>query len=294
MPSVRQFSATVLATLLLSLSTLPLAAQSSEPEALQAVRAAVDSEMQANLTDTSIWTYQDHEIVPGKDAAYITIETRQGTLRHMIELNGQPLSPSEAQAETQRIDDYVHDPAAQARARKDGERDDARATEMLKLLPAAFLWSITSETPELLTLDFKPNPGFEPPDMQARVMGTMSGQMVISRDGNRIRTLHGQLTKNILIGFGILAKLYKGGTFDVERRQVGGGHWQITETHVHISGHALLFKSIGQQEDEVKTCWEPSLDNTLEEAAHTLEAQPSDPLARISHLHTPHGNLRVQ
>ena len=29
--------------------------------------------------------------------------------------------------------------------------------------------------------------------------------------------------------------------------------WQITETHVHIGGHALLFKTIGEQEDEVKT-----------------------------------------
>ena len=29
--------------------------------------------------------------------------------------------------------------------------------------------------------------------------------------------------------------------------------WQITETHVHIQGHALLFKTISEQEDDVKT-----------------------------------------
>jgi hypothetical protein len=274
MPDVRRLSAAVLAAFLLSLSTFALAAQSSQPEALQAVRAAVASEMQANLTDTTTWTYQDHEIVPGKDATYITIETRQGSLRRMIELNGQPLSPSAVQAETQRIDDYVHDPSAQARARKNGAHDDAQAAEMLKMLPEAFLWSVFSETPELITLSFKPNPSFDPPDMQAHVMGTMGGQMVIARNGNRIRTLRGQLTNHVLIGLGIVAKLDKGGTFDVERRQVGGGHWQITETHVHIGGHALLFKTIDQQEDEVKTDWAPSPDNTLEEAARTLEAQP--------------------
>jgi len=34
---------------------------------------------------------------------------------------------------------------------------------------------------------------------------------------------------------------------------VGDGHWQITETHVHIQGHALLFKSISEQEDDEKS-----------------------------------------
>ena len=191
----------------------------------------------------------------------------------MIELNGHPLSPSAAAAETRRIDNYVHDPYAQARARKNSAHDDAQAAEMLKMLPDAFLWSKVSETPELITLSFRPNPDFNPPDMQSRVMSAMSGEMMIARDGNRIRTLRGQLSYNVLIGFGLLAKLYKGGTFDVERRQVGEGHWQITETHVHIGGHALLFRTIGQQEDDVKTDWKPSTDDTLQQAAHTLDTQ---------------------
>jgi hypothetical protein len=227
--------------------------------------------MEADHTDLSIWTYRDHDDVPGEDGTYLTIETRHGTLRRRIELNGQPLSPSATEAETRRIDSYVHDPSAQAKAHKNSAHDDA--AEMLKMLPEAFIWSTVSETPEFTTLSFRPNPNFDPPDMQARVMGAMSGEMVIARNGNRIRTLRGHLSYSVLIGFGILAKLYKGGTFDVERRLVGDGHWQITETHVHIGGHALLFKTIGQQEDEVKTDWKPSSDSTLEEAARTLDAQ---------------------
>jgi hypothetical protein len=253
---------------------LPAAvAQNSQPDALVAVRAAVDAEMLASQTDKTIWTYHDHDDTPGQDATYLTIETREGTLRRMIELNGHPLSPQAVQAETARISHYVHDHEAQAKERKNGAHDDAQAAEMLRMLPQAFTWSIVSETPELITLRFEPSADFDPPDMQARVMGEMSGEMVVVRDGNRIRTLRGHLTSNVLIGFGILAKLYKGGTFDVERRQVGGGHWQITETHVHIGGHALLFKSIGQQEDDVKTDWKPSTDETLEEAARSLDAE---------------------
>jgi hypothetical protein len=254
------------------LLAVPARGQSSDPKALAAVRAAVASELSANQTDKSNWMYRDHDSVPGKDAVYQAVETPQGELRRMIELNGKPLSGSAEQEETGRINEYVGDSAAQARARRNGAHDDKQATAMLKMLPDAFLWTPASEEGDLLTLDFRPNPQFNPPDMQARVMGTMAGQMVIARNGNRIRTLKGKLTEDVLIGWGVLGKLNEGGTFDVERREIAPGHWQITETHVHIGGHALLFKTIGQQEDEQKTEWKPSTDATLKEAAHTLGA----------------------
>jgi len=273
MRNASRYSVILLPVLLLSIHPPRVRAQGSQPEALQALRAAVRAEMEANQTDKTIWTYHDHDKTPDEDGTYLTIETRQGTLRRLIALNGQPLSPAAAAAETQRIEDYVHDPSAQAKARKNSAHDGAQATELLNMLPDAFLWSTVSETPEFITLSFKPNPSFSPPDMQSRVMGAMAGEMVIARNGNRIRTLRGQLSYNVLIGFGLLAKMFKGGTFDVERRLVGEDHWQITETHVHIGGHALLFHSIGQQEDEVKTDWKPSQDDTLDQAARTLNAQ---------------------
>lgn len=249
------------------------AAQSSDPAALQAVRAAVDSELNASKTDKSIWMYTERDDTPDHRALYDTIETHQGTLKRMIELNGQRLSGSAEQAEIQRIDHYVHDSSAQAKARRSSAHDDAQATEMLKMLPEAFIWTIASQNNEYTTLRYRPNPDFNPPDMQSRVMGTMGGEMVIARNGNRIRSLRGKLLDDVRIGWGILGKLDRGGSFDVERRMVGDGRWQITETHVHIGGHALLFKTIGQQEDDVKTDWKPSPADTLDEAAHLLTAE---------------------
>jgi hypothetical protein len=110
--------------------------------------------------------------------------------------------------------------------------------------------------------------------MHAEVMGQMAGEMVIVKDGHRIKSLRGKLTSDILIGFGILGKLYKGGTFDVERRHLPGDRWQIDQTHVHINGHVLLFKTIGQEEDDIKTDWRPSPAHTLDEAARLLHAEP--------------------
>jgi hypothetical protein len=245
--------------------------QGSDPSAVQEVRQAVAAELEANRTDKSIWVYRESNDTPEKHAVYIAIETTQGTLRRLIELNGHPLSPQAAATETRRLQNYVNDPSAQAKARRAAEHDGAQAEELLKMLPDAFIWTRGGENGDLLTLNFRPNPNFDPPDMQSRVMGIMAGQLIVSKDGHRIRTLRGRLTDDVRIGWGILGKLDRGGTFDVERRVVGDGRWQITETHVHIGGHALLFHTIGQQEDDVKTDWKPSTAHTLQEAQHQLE-----------------------
>jgi predicted metalloprotease with PDZ domain len=51
--------------------------------------------------------------------------------------------------------------------------------------------------------------------------------------------------------------------------------WVITETHVHITGHALFFKTIGQQEDEVKTEFTQVPQGTTLEQALGMVAAPA-------------------
>lgn len=102
-------------------------------------------------------------------------------------------------------------------------------------------------------------------------MSTMAGQLVVDRVQHRIRTIRGALTQDVNIGFGLLGRLRQGGTFDVERRELTPGLWQITETHVHIDGRALLFKTIGQQQDEINSEFTRVPDTTtLEQAVSML------------------------
>ncbi len=261
-------AAAVFSALLLSVPAVR--AQSSDPAALSAVRAAVQTELNISKVDHSSWDYRDHDVQPGHDAVTDVIETPKGDLHRLLMLNGHPLTGADQANELNRLRAYVNSPEEQARKRKDAAHDDAQARELLGMLPDAFVWAVARETPEEITLHFQPNPAFKPPDMQSRVMGTMAGEMVIAREGDRIKTLRGALTDDVKIGFGIFGKLDKGGTFDIERRKLVPGHWQITETHVHIGGRALLFKSIGTQEDEVKTDWKPSTAATLEAALEQI------------------------
>lgn len=258
------------ALLLPAVGAQAAAGQASEPAAEAAVRAAVSSELKAAQLDHSAWDYRDHDIQPGKDTVSHVIETPKGDLKRLLELNGHPLTGAAELAETQRIRDFVNTPDKQARQRSDGAHDDAQARELLSMLPTAFIWTITGNNAEETVLHYKPNPAFHPPDMQSRVMGTMSGEIVVAHDGDRIKTLRGTLTTDVRIGFGLLGKIDEGGTFDVERREIAPGHWQITSTHVHIGGKALLFKTIGQQEDEVKDDFKPSTAPTLQVAQEQI------------------------
>jgi hypothetical protein len=249
-----------------------VSSQGSETHAKELIRAAVQSELAAAERDHSVWTYRDRNKTADKDAVYEVVDTLQGSVRRMIESDGHPVDSETRQRETERIRDFVHDSSAQAKQHKANVHDDAQAREMLTMLPDAFIWTLKSDTGDLVTLSFRPNSDFHAPDMEARVMGTMAGELTIAKADNRIRTLRGTLSDDVKIGFGVLGKLRQGGTFDVERREVAPHHWEITETRVHIDGRALLFKTIGQQEEDVKFDWKPSTAKTLEEAAKQLGA----------------------
>ncbi len=250
----------------------PLAvAENSDPAALAIVKLASAAELDAAVHDLTPWDYRDHDIEPGKDAVYHVIETPKGDLHRMIELNGKPLTGDAAAKELERLREFVSSVEEQEHRRKIGESDGAQAREFLRMLPTAFVWTIVSENAQSVVLKFHPNADFSPPDSQSRVLGVMAGQMTVARDGSRVVSLRGTLTDDVKFGFGIFGKIDRGGTFNVERRELSPGKWQIVETHVHIGGHALLFKTIGQQEDEVKTDWHLSTAPDLQAALQQIQ-----------------------
>lgn len=244
-------------------------AQTQDPT--QVVQQAVNAELAAARDDHSLWRYLKQEAGGNQ---FMVVETSKGSISRHVTENGHPASAATLKADDDAIRRYVHDPSLQAKQRRDGEHDDKSATQLLNLMPQAFIWKIDSETPDSIHLSYRPNPSFSPPDMESRVMGGMSGTLVVIKEGHRIRTFEGRLGNDVTLGFGLLARLRQGSTFDIERRLVGEGLWEISETHVHISGHALFFKTIGTQEDEIKTRFTPVPPGTTLEQAVVLLDEP--------------------
>lgn len=166
-------------------------------------------------------------------------------------------SAAPLQEQRKDIDSFIHDAGAQARERKDERHDDRQAADLLRLLPKAFLRTNAGTQGGNTILQFKPDPSFHPPSRETWVFAALEGDLEIDTSQHRIASLKGRLIHDVKFGFGILGDLKAGGSFDVERREVGKSEWQITATHVHVHGHALLFKSISEQEDDEKSKFKP-------------------------------------
>jgi hypothetical protein len=219
-------------------------------DAKQIVQQAVQTELAADRDDHSRWLYFEVDRKPRNSVTQWVAETAHGDLDRVLEENSQKLSVADQQ---KKMESFIRDSDEQAKRRKAGQHDDDQATELLKLLPNAFVWTRVGGQGGKTSLHFKPDSMFHPPDREARVFAAMEGDMTVDDAQHRIVSLKGRLIHDVKFGGGLFATLKAGGSFDVERRETGKAIWQITETHVHIEGHALLFKSISEQEDDVKT-----------------------------------------
>jgi hypothetical protein len=246
--------------------------RAQEPK--QIVQQAVNTELAADRNDHSHWIFFEIDRQPKNSVQQWVAETGKGDVTRVLMRNGRPIPPAQ---QTQAIRKFIHDPNAQAKQRQASQHDDQQASAMSKLLPVAFVWTITSKNGQTTTLHFKPDPRFRPPSREARVFAAMEGDMTVDNPQHRIGELKGKLVNDVDFGWGLLGKLQKGGTFSVERRQIGPGIWDITESHIHIQGHALIFKSISEQEDDEKSSFSREPDDvTLEQVASAVMAKPGE------------------
>ena len=148
---------------------LPLHAEDTN----QIVQTAVTTELAAARNDHSLWRYRDEQHIERKTS--IVVQTAEGSVKRLVEKNGQSLTAAEAQAEEARIQSFIHSPEKLAKQKKDGASDDKSAAELLDMLPTAFTWKVANDNGDAITLSFAPNPDFSPPNMQSRVLSAMAG-----------------------------------------------------------------------------------------------------------------------
>ncbi len=244
---------------------------SQSKSAQQLVQQVINNELYANRNDHSHWMYRDADETPTKNVVKIVVQTSQGSVSKAIEINGRPPNAQQRQQDSAQMESMVNDPSVRAKRRKSGAHDDRQAVSLMKMLPDAFLWTEAGESNGEVILHFKPNPAFQPPTYASRVFAAMAGEMVVDPKQKRLKVLSGTLIHPVEFGWGLLGKLEQGGTFRVIHSEVAPGDWEITQTHVHILGHALIFKSISEQEDEVSSNYKRSPASlTLSEAAQML------------------------
>ena len=256
---------------LLGAAFLLLCAAASAQTVQQAVQQAVNTELRDDAQDHTHWLYYEVDLQPGKKVEQWVAETSKGSVKCVVNKNRQKFTKEQQRSA---MDAFVNSPAAQTKQRKSGQHDDRQASRMLRMLPQAFIWTKGETHNGETVYHFKPNPSFTPPSWQARVFAAMAGEMTVANTQHRIVTLKGTLIHDVKFFFGIFGNLQSGGKFEVHREQLAPEVWKITKTHIHIQGHALIFKSISEQEDDAKWKFKRLPDDiTLQQAEKLLLEQ---------------------
>jgi hypothetical protein len=222
------------------------------------VREVIHNEIEAQLRDNSLWCYREHQQADGKPSKTLEVcQTQDGDLERLVAVNGSELNPAQREAEDERIQKLVSHPeqlrAKQKKAREDGEQ----ARNLLKSFPEAFRFHCESESGNLVTLRFRPNPAFRPSTRATQVFHHMEGTLVLDAKQKRLVEINGLLTSEVKFGGGLFGHLDKNGTFLVKQKEVGDGHWDLSFMSVHMNGKALFFKTITVLEEKTLADYRP-------------------------------------
>lgn len=182
-------------------------------------------------------------------------ETADGAVARLVAVNDAPLSTADEQREQARLNQLLSDPGKQRHRKQSQDQDTARALKVLRSLPKAFVYEYAGQVQgsgaPIEKFSFKPNPKFDPPDLETQVLTQMAGEIWVDSAQARVVRLEGRLQQDVDFGWGILGRLYKGGTIRIVQADVGDHQWRIVHFDMKMSARVVFkTKSFDTAEDQ--------------------------------------------
>jgi hypothetical protein len=210
-------------------------------------------------------------------------ETRDGDVARLVAVFDKPLSPGDEQKEQARLDALASDPSRQRHRKQNEEGDASIVFKLLRMMPKAFVYQYaglgTGPSGTVQKFTFKPNPGFDPPDLETQALTSMTGEIWIDAAQERVARLEGHLEQDTDYGWGVLGKLNKGGWIVLEQADVGNRQWRIVRLRMQMSLR-VLFKNKSFDTVEEMTQYAPlPLGLNYVQAIQMLRGAPG-PIAR--------------
>jgi hypothetical protein len=191
--------------------------------------------------------YRYRKVDERGDTTKEVVETKDGNVSRLVAVEGKPLGAEQEQAEVDRLRDLAKHPEMMARRHKNEERDRAQVDRMMKLLPDAFIYQVVATVPcgsgECYRMTYTPNPDWSPPDMEAKVLRGIAGEVLIDAKQERLVKLDADFIEDVDFGF-VLAKMNKGGHVELEQADIGNGVWELTGMTTSLSARILLVKKL--------------------------------------------------
>jgi hypothetical protein len=252
-----------------------LAAQSPGVSPNDLARRVIENELRAEDQDNTHWMFRMETRKPDSGSEVdAVIQTAKGELQFPLLINGHPPARTEQEKAETRIQQLMNNPAAAQKSRKERSEDYSRSHRMLKMLPEAFIYTYGARQGDRVQLNFKPNPRFRSHSFEEEVFHAMDGSLWVDEKQNRLAEMSGHLTHGVKFLGGLLGHLDKGGSFEVKQEPVAPGYWELTVLNVHMTGRALFFKTISEQQQFYRSEFKRVPDNlTLTQADEMLKKE---------------------
>jgi hypothetical protein len=259
----------------------PATPQSGNPtvDPQKIVRDASWNELHSKSPGRS-FRYRQHKVDPKGTTVKEIFETKDGDVARLLEKDGKPLDPEAEQVEMARLNNLLAHPEVQEHRHKKEQEDSARGDEMVRMLPDAFLFTLegTVEGPNgpCYRLKFTPNPAFVPPDREGEVYHGMVGELWVDQAQQRLVKIDAHLISDVNFGWGVLGRLYKGGSILVQNSDVGLHHWETIHMKLQLQGKLLMMKSVDYSTTEDYSDFEVQPQElSYQEAIHLLQQIPA-------------------
>jgi hypothetical protein len=254
-----RFKAGGAAGLLMAVSTGWCAQQAPAVDAKAIVTRAVQHRTDADKEHRMV-EYRYRKVDDRGDTTKEVVETKDGNVSRLVAIGGRPLNTEQEQAEIERLHDLAGHPEMMARRHKNEDRDRAQINRMMAMLPDAFLYKVVAMVPcasgECYKMTYTPNPGWTPPDMEAKVLRGIAGEVLIDTKQERLVRLEANFIQDVDFGL-VLAKMNKGGHVVLEQADIGNGVWELTGMTTNLSVKILLLKRLNLQITEEMSEFRP-------------------------------------
>ena len=225
----------------------------------------------ADRVEQRKWIYQVSRREAGHTLTEEQVDTKDGPLYRLRAIDGTPLNSEQRQQDNARIDRFLHDPSLQSKSKLEHNADEQKLQKLMQLLPQAFLFDYDGVEGDLLRIKFRPNPAYDPPTYETRVMHDLAGTILIDAGQKRMAKISGQLIDRVEFGYGFFGYIEKGGTLQVGRVPVAPSKWKTALINIQLSGRLIFFKTINKQEYEIRSNFRPVPgDPNLSEALQLL------------------------
>jgi hypothetical protein len=217
----------------------------SDPQTL--VRRAIQHRLDADKTHQPL-AYLLRKVDAERDTTKEIIETRDGDVARIVAVNGKAPSADTDAREMERLNNLARHPELQEKRHKSEMRDAEQVSRMMGMLPDAMLYKFEGTVPcgggECFRMSFAPNPNWTPPDLEAKILRGVAGEVWIDRQAERLTRLDAHFIADVNFGWGVLGRVDKGGSVLLTQADVGNGDWELTGMTVHLGGKALMVKTI--------------------------------------------------